>query len=158
MTLTPILASAVAAGCYAGAAGMLYTVGPRHLANAFVCGFAARLARDLLMDAGVTQNWATVVAAAVVVLVGMTTLRRHPAPLVVIATAVLPLAAAVPMLKAIVGLMNLSNLQGEPLAAATIALGGNLSKFFTTTLAIAVGLAAGLAILRLFSREEAVRT
>ena len=156
MEITPILTSAAWAGFYASGAGMLFTVGLRYLAYVFVCGFAGRLARDLLMGADLSQNWSTVLAAAVVALVGMTAMRRHPAPLVLLASSLLPLAAAVPIFNSIVGVMKVSALKGEPLAAASVALSANVAKFFTTTLAIAVGLAAGIVLFRLLGRSKEV--
>ena len=81
--------------------------------------------------------------------------RAGPANLVLIC-GVLPLGAAVAMFNLIFALMQVSSLQGEALGGASVALSANLGKMFTTSLAIAVGLAAGMAIVQLFRREEAV--
>jgi hypothetical protein len=51
--------------------------------------------------------------------------------------------------------MKVSTLKGEALSAASIALSANAGKALTGTLAIAVGLAAGIAIMKLFGREHA---
>jgi hypothetical protein len=67
---------------------------------------------------------------------------------------VLPLGAAVAMFNAITELMKVSSLKGEALSGASVALSANIGKVFTTSLAIALGLAAGIAIVRLFRREE----
>jgi hypothetical protein len=81
--------------------------------------------------------------------------RAGPANLVLIC-GVLPLGAAIAMFNLIFALMQVSSLQGEALDGASVALSANLGKMFTTSLAIAVGLAAGMAIVQLFRREEAV--
>jgi hypothetical protein len=101
-----------------------------------------------------SQNWSTAVAAAVVVLVAVAILRRHVVSPVVLVSGVLPLGAAVAMFNAIAALMKVSYLQGEALNGASVMLSANMGKVFTTSLAIALGLGAGMAIVRLFRREE----
>jgi hypothetical protein len=96
------------------------------------------------------------VAAAVLDLVAVAIIRRHTVSPVVLICAVLPLGAAVAMFNMLFELMRLSSLQGEALSGASVALSANLAKVFTTSLAIALGLGAGLAIVWLFRREEAV--
>ena len=44
---------------------------------------------------------------------------------------------------------------GDALTAASVALSANFGKAFTGTLAIALGLAAGMAIIRLVKRQDA---
>ena len=44
---------------------------------------------------------------------------------------------------------------GDALTAASVALNANFGKAFTGTLAIALGLAAGMAIIRLVKRQDA---
>jgi hypothetical protein len=97
-----------------------------------------------------------VVAAAVVVVVAVAIVRRHTVSPVVLICGVLPLGAAVAMFNLFFALRQVSSLQGEALGEASVALSANLGKMFTTSLAIAVGLAAGMAIVRLCRREEAV--
>ena len=92
--------------------------------------------------------------AAVVVLVAVTIIHGHVVSPAVLISGVLPLGAAVAMFNAIVALMNVSHLEGEALSGASVALIANMGKVFTTSLAIALGLGAGMAIVRLFRREE----
>ncbi len=108
------------------------------------------------MAAGLSQNWATVIAAAAVVLVAVALIRRHTVSPVVLVCGVLPLGATVAMFKLMLALMQVSSLTGEALTAASVALTANLGNVFTTSLAIALGLGAGLVVVRLFRREEAV--
>lgn len=101
-----------------------------------------------------SRNWSTVVAAAVVVLAAVAVIRRHVVSPVVVISGVLPLGAAVAMFNAIIELMKVSSLKGEALSASSVALSANTGKVFTTSLAIAVGLGAGMAIVRCFRPEE----
>jgi len=96
------------------------------------------------------------IAAAVVVVLAVAIIRRHTVSPVVLICGVLPLGAAVAMSNLIFALMQVSSFTGEALSGASVALSANLGKVFTTSLAIAVGLGAGMAIVRLFRREEAV--
>jgi hypothetical protein len=73
---------------------------------------------------------------------------------VVLITGVLPLGAAAAMFNAIIELMKLSSLKGEALSEASVALSANMGKVFITSLAIALGLGTGIAIVRFFRREE----
>ena len=154
MDLLAILMNSLWAGLFASGLGILLTAPARYLVPTFLCGFAGRLARDVFMIWGMGQNWSTAVAAAFVVLVAVGIIRRHLESPVVLVSGVLPLGAAVAMFNAIVALMNLSHLEGEALSRASVALSANTGKVFTTSLAIALGLAAGIAIVRLFSRER----
>ena len=141
------------AGVCALAVGILFTTPPRHLAGTFCCAVAGRIARDLLMGWGMTPNWATMPAAMVVVLVAVAILRGHVVSSVVLVSGVLPLAAAVSVFKSIIGVLRVSTLQGPAAGAEVIALVANVGRSFTVTLAIALGLAAGLAVVRLLGRE-----
>lgn len=100
------------------------------------------------------QNWATVIAAAVVVVAAAAILRRQTVSPVVLICGVLPLGAAVAMFNLIFALMQVSTVTGEALGGASVALSANLGKVFTTSLAIAVGLGAGMALVRMFRRGE----
>ena len=154
MDLLAILINSLWAGLFASGLGILLTAPLRYIAPAFLCGFAGRFARDAFMSWGMSQNWSTAVGAAVVVLVAVAIIRRLGVSPVVLVSGVLPLGAAVAMFNAIVALMNVSHLEGEALSGASVALSANMGKVFTTSLAIALGLGAGMAIVRLFRREE----
>jgi uncharacterized membrane protein YjjB (DUF3815 family) len=156
MHLSTILLNSLWAALFATGLGILLTAPLRYIVPTFLCGFAGRFVRDVCMGRGMSQNWSTVVAAAVLVLVAVAIVRRHRISPVVLVCGVLPLGAAVAMFNMIFALMQVSSLQGEALGGASVALSTNLGKMFTTSLAIAVGLAAGMAIVRLCRREEAV--
>ena len=101
------------------------------------------------------QNWATVIAAAVVVLARG---GDPPAPdglPVVLICGVLPLGSAVAMFNLIFALMQVSTVTGEALGGASVALSANLGKVFTASLAIALGLGAGMALVRFVWRHQA---
>ncbi len=154
MDLIAILTSSLWSGLFAGSLGIILTAGPRSIVPAFFCGFAGRFARDVLTGWGLTQNWSTAVAAAVVVLVAVVITRRHAVNPVVMVSGVLPLGAAVAMFNTIIDLMKVSSLKGEALNEAAVALVANTGKVFVTSLAIALGLTAGVVITRLFRREK----
>jgi uncharacterized membrane protein YjjB (DUF3815 family) len=154
MDLLAMLMNSLWAGLFASGLGILLTAPPRYLVPTFLCGFSGRLARDAFMSWGMGPNWATVVGAAVVVRVAVAILRRPGVSPVVLVSGVLPLGAAVAMFNAIVELMKVSSLKGEALSGASVALSANLGKVFAMSLAIALGLGAEMAIVRLFRREE----
>ena len=149
MDLSSILMNSLWAGLFAGGLGIILTAQPRYIFPAFLCGFAGRLARDALMSWGMGQNWSTVVVLAAAAII-----RRHAVSPVVLVSGVLPLGATVAMFNAIVELMKVSSLKDEALSGASVALSANIGKVFTMSLAIALGLGAGMAIVRLFRREE----
>ena len=109
MDLLAILMNSLWAGLFAGGLGILLTAPPRYIVPAFLCGFAGRFARDVFMSWGMSQNWSTAVAAAVVVLVAVAIIRRHVVSPVVLVSGVLPLGAAVAMFNAIIALMKVSS-------------------------------------------------
>jgi hypothetical protein len=104
-----------------------------------------------------SQNWATAVAAATVVLLAAAIVRRQAISPVVLISGVLPLGAAVAMFNLIVDLMKVSSSSGEALSAASVALIANAGRVSTGTLAIALGLGAGMAIVQFVKREELVQ-
>jgi hypothetical protein len=84
----------------------------------------------------------------------VTFIRGRELSPVVLVSGVLPLGAAVVMFNAIVELMKISSLEGEALGESSVALNANIGKLFTTSLAIAVGLAAGIAIVQLIRHRR----
>jgi uncharacterized membrane protein YjjB (DUF3815 family) len=156
MDPSAILLHALWAALFATGLGVMLTAPPRYLLAAFACGFLGRGVRDVCTGLGVNVNWATVIAAAAEVLVAVAITQGRRVSPVVLICGVLPLGAAVAMFNLIFALMQISVAKGEDLAAASTALTANAGKVFTTTVAIAIGLAAGMAIERLFKREEAV--
>ena len=155
MDLLTILKNSLWAAVFATGFGVILTTPARALVSCFVCGFTGRCVRDLCMGSGLSQNWATAVAAAVVVLLAATIVRRHAISPVVLICGILPLGSAVAMFNMIFDLMRVSSLQGEALSAASASLSANAGKVFTGTLAIALGLGAGMAIVRFVRRDDA---
>ncbi|HVO97162.1 MAG TPA: threonine/serine exporter family protein [Bryobacteraceae bacterium] len=154
MDLPTMLMNSLWAALFAAGLGILLTAPHRYLVPTFFCGFAGRLVRDLLVDRGLSQNWSTMVAAAVVVLVAAAIIRRHQVSPVVLVCGVLPLGAAVAMFNTIVGLMKLSSAQGDLVGGSSIAFTSNLAKVFMINLAVAGGIGAGVVIVRILTREE----
>jgi hypothetical protein len=104
------------------------------------------------MNTGLNQNWSTVVAAAIVVIVAAALIRKREVSPVVLITGVLPLGATVAMFNMISELMRVSSLTGDSLNVSSVAFVSNMGKAFTTSLAIAVGLAGGIYIAELLRR------
>lgn len=154
MDLATMLMNSLWSALFATGLGILLTAPYRYLAATFICGFSGRFVRDLLAGWGMSQNWSTVVAATVVVLAAAAMIRRQRVSPVVLICAVLPLGAAVAVFNTIAGLMKLSSSSGDLVNDASVAFTSNLAKAFTITLAIALGIATGVAILRLLKREE----
>lgn len=156
MDLSGILTNSVWAGLFSAGIAILVTAPPTYLVATFFCGLAGRLVRDLFMAWGTGQNWSTMIAAAVVVLVAVLIIRRRQVSPVVLFCAVLPLGAAVAMFNMIFELMKLSIAKGEALNSASLAFNSNLAKVFVISLCIGLGIAAGIAIVQLFRRKDAV--
>ena len=156
MDLPAILLNALWGGLFASGMAVSLTAPVRYVVPTFLCGLLARGGRDACVASGLSHNWATVIAAAAVVLVASAIARGHRVSPVVLICAVLPLGASVAMFNLIFGLMRVSSLQGEALAEASVALISNLGKVFTGSLALALGLLAGVAIVRVFKQEEAI--
>ncbi len=154
MDIITMLINSLWSGLFAGTLGFILTAPARYIAPTFFCGFLGRFARDLFASLGVSRNWSTAIASAVVVLVAMAIIRGHRVSPVVMICGILPLGAAVAMFNTIIELMRVSSLNGEALSKASVALSANMGKVFTTSLAIALGLAAGIAIIRFLRREE----
>jgi uncharacterized membrane protein YjjB (DUF3815 family) len=149
-----ILMHALWAALFAAGLGVMLTAPPRYLVAAFACGLLGRGLRDVFTGLGLNLNWATVIASAVVVLAAVAMLRRRQVSPVVLICGVLPLGAAVAMFNLIFALLQISSATGDAVATASMALTASAGKVFTTSVAIAVGLAAGLAIVRLSKRDE----
>jgi uncharacterized membrane protein YjjB (DUF3815 family) len=154
MDLWKIVLDGALAGSFAIALGVIFTAPPRYIVPVFFCGFSGRFVRDLLTSLGLSLNWSTMVAAAAVVLVGTVFIRRHAAAPVALVSGVLPLAASVSMFDAILALMTVSSAKGQALQNASASLISSSAKVFTASLAIAIGIAAGLAIVRVLRGEK----
>jgi uncharacterized membrane protein YjjB (DUF3815 family) len=154
VNVSTLIENSLWAALFATVVGILMTVPTRYLSATFLCGFFARFIRDVLMGWGMSQNWSTVIAAAALVLVAVAIVRRHQVPPAVLIGAVLPLSASVAIFNTIIGLMRVSSAQGDALEAATVALSANAGKAFIGTLALALGLGAGMTVARLLQGER----
>ncbi len=137
------------AGLFATAIAILLTCPRRHLVGTFVCAVVGRATRDLLVDGGMNQIWATVLAAAVIVPVGVAVIREHEVSPGILISGVLPLGAAVAIFETIAGVLRISTLQGQALEAAATKLSADAGKAFTVSLAIALGNGVGRAVVAL---------
>ena len=149
-----ILSQSLWAGLFAACLAMVLTAPRRLLLATFVCGFIGRAVRDVGVELGLNVTWATVIAAASLFLVASVLTRRRNVSPAVLVCAVIPLGAAIAMLDLIFAVMQASTASGHALAEAAIAVVANLGKVFATSLAIAVGLTAGITIARSFKRDE----
>lgn len=154
MDFSAILINCLWVGLFAAGMGILLTAPLKYIFPAFVCGFTGRLVLNLMMKYGASQNSSIVVATFSIVLIAGVILNREKVSPVVLITAILPLGATVAMLNTIIELMKVSSLKGELLNASSIALTANLGKAFTITLAIALGLAAGIGFINLFAKRK----
>ena len=115
-------------GSFATGLGVILTTPARALVSCFVCGFMGRCVRDLSMRGGLSQNWATAVAAAVVALLAVAIVRRQTISPVVLICGVLPLGSTVAVFNVLFDLMRVSSLTGEALSAASVSLSANAGK------------------------------
>jgi uncharacterized membrane protein YjjB (DUF3815 family) len=141
------------AGSFALALGVLFTAPRGYAPSLFLCGLAGRVVRELLTSVGMAPSWATVLAAISVVLVAVVMTRRHAVSPVVLVSAVLPLGGAASMFHGIVAVVRITSLQGDALAVASGTLVADMSRAFTITLAMALGLGSGMALVRFLKGE-----
>ena len=148
MSMLELLIVGLWTGAFAATFAIVFSAPLQAVVPSFCAGFVARIARDWLMHFGVSQTLATLAAAAAVVIVVEVTLVRRPgiSPIVML-SGLVPLGAAKAFFAAIIGFLKISTLKGEALAAAPAALLSNMSTLFKTTLAIALGAALGVAII-----------
>src|SRR5688572_16876509 len=97
MNLLELALPSLWAALFATGLAVRLTAPVRYLVPTFLCGFVGRAMRDVSMASGLSLGWATVIAAAAVVLVAVTMVRRHRVSPVVLVCGVLPLGATVAM-------------------------------------------------------------
>lgn len=149
-----ILTHSLWAGLFAAGLGVMLTAPARYLLACFFCGFIGRSVKDVTHGFGLDVNWATAAAALAVVLVAVALTRRQTVSPVVLICGALPLGASVAMFNLIFALMKVSTAKEAELAEASLALTSNLGKVFTVSLAVALGLGAGVALVKLFRRPD----
>jgi uncharacterized membrane protein YjjB (DUF3815 family) len=155
MDLIVILLNSLWAGIFSAGMAVVFSTPSWALVPSFCCGFIARVVRDLLMGWGASQNLATFVAAAVVIFIVVSLVRRPGVSPIVMLAGVIPLGAAGALFRAIVGFLEISSLKGEG-PSAPVALISNLSIVFTTTCAIAVGAWTGYLFGQSVRRDQLV--
>jgi uncharacterized membrane protein YjjB (DUF3815 family) len=135
-------------GLFAAMMGAIFSAPRSALLPCFIGGFAARLSRDMLLAQGASQELATVLASAMVVLTATLLIRRPGISPVVMISGVLPISASAAFFRAIIGFLRLSSTPADESSRVVLELVTNLSRVFTTTLAIAVGISAALLAVR----------
>ena len=155
MDLPAILLNALWAGLFAAGLAVIFTAPPRYLFAAFVCGAFGVTARAIAAELGLNANQATVIAAMGVVLAGSLFVRRQEMPPVVMASGIIPLAGSLAVFNTIFLLMRIPAAPADTLNDLVVDLSSNVAKVFATTLSIALGLGAGMAIVRLLKRDRA---
>jgi uncharacterized membrane protein YjjB (DUF3815 family) len=153
MDLFRMLLDSLLSGLFAGALGVLLTAPPSSIVPAVLCGFAGRAVRELLLSLSLGLGWASVAAGAAVVLIAAGLTRRHFVSPVILIGAILPLGPSTAVFNAILDLLRIPTLEGEAVREASISLIANASRAFTISLALALGLAVGITIVR-FVRGE----
>jgi uncharacterized membrane protein YjjB (DUF3815 family) len=152
-----MLLNSIWAGLFSAALAVVLTAPLRAIAPSLLCGFAARLIRNVLIGWGIVHGLAVIVAAAAGVLLAIALVgRKRNASLIAIVTGVLPLGAAVAFFNAIKGILEISSLKDQALVTASSQLAANLSTVFTTTLAIALGMGVGFLVARFFGMGRAL--
>jgi len=153
-----MLLNSIWAGLFAAALAVVLTAPPQAIVPSLLCGFAARLIRNILVGWGLSSSAAVVVAAAACVLLGLAlTSRRRSFSVIAIVTGVLPLGAAVALFNSIKGILNMSGLKEQALVTASAQLSANLSAVFTTTFAMVLGIGVGFLIARLLKWKSVLQ-
>ena len=99
------------------------------------------------------SNWATLIAATLVIFVAALLIRRPVVSPVVMVSALLPLGAALPFFRAIADFLSIPSMTAERLALLPQTMLSNLGKVFTTTVAIGVGVSVAIYVVRALRRE-----
>jgi uncharacterized membrane protein YjjB (DUF3815 family) len=147
----PMVLNGVWAGLFAAALAVVLTAPRQAIVPSLLCGFAARLIRNVLIGWGLSSSAAVIVAAAACVLLAIAlTSRRRSFSVIAIVTGVLPLGAAVALFNSIKGILDISSLKEQALITASAQLSANLSAVFTTTFAMVLGIGLGFLIARAF--------
>ncbi|MBP9191164.1 MAG: threonine/serine exporter family protein [Ignavibacteria bacterium] len=126
----------------------------KYIIPTFICGFTGVLTRDFLQNAGLSVNWATLVAAFIIVLLAGLMIRSQKVPPIVLICAVLPQWASVSMFSMLNDLRKVTTLSGDDLSKAATDLAANTAMVIIISFVIAIGFALGLAVLKLIYREE----
>jgi hypothetical protein len=153
MIPTALLSDGAWAGLFAAAMAIVSAAPYSGLLPSFCGSFVARFARDALVAAGVDLNWATLIAAALVIFVAAVLIRRPVVSPVVMVSALVPLGAALPFFRAIADFLRIPSMTAEGVALLPQTMLSNLGKVFTTTVAIGAGASVAIYLVRALRRE-----
>jgi uncharacterized membrane protein YjjB (DUF3815 family) len=156
MNIENILLDGLWSALFATAMSIRNSTPSKYIIPTFISGIVAVCTRDLLQNAGFSTNWSTLFAAFMIVISSGLFIRSQKVPPVVMVCAVLPLWASVSMFSMLDDLRKVSLLSGDALTKAAIDLSANSAVVFVITIAIALGFAAGLSVLRLIFRRESL--
>jgi uncharacterized membrane protein YjjB (DUF3815 family) len=156
MSIENILIDALWSALFATAMSIRNSTPYRFILPTFLSGAVAVCTRDLLENAGLSTNWSTLFAAFMIVISAGLFIRSQRVPPVVMVCAVLPLWASVSMFNMLNDLRKVSLLSGDALNQAAIDLSANTAIVFVITIVIALGFAAGLAVLKIIFRRESI--
>lgn len=156
MNLESILLDGLWSALFATAMSIRNSTPFKYIIPTFISSVIAVLTRDSLEQYGLSTNWSTLFAAFMIVLSAGLFIRSQRVPPVVMVCSVLPLWASVSMFGLLNDLRKVSLLSGSELNAAAIDLTANTAIVFVITVSIALGFAAGLALLKIFFRRESI--
>ena len=156
MSIENILLDGLWSALFAIAMSIRNSTPYKYIIPTFLSGIIAVCTRDFLENAGLSTNWSTLFAAFMIVISTGIFIRSQRVPPVVMVCAVLPLWASVSMFNMLNDLRKVSLLSGDALNKAAVDLSANTAVVFVITVAIALGFAAGLAVLRLIYRKESL--
>lgn len=156
MSIENILLDGLWSALFATAMSIRNSTPYKYILPTFISGVIAVLTRDLLENAGFSTNWSTLFAAFMIVISTGLFIRSQRVPPVVMICAVLPLWASVSMFTLLDDLRKVSLLSGDALNKAAIDLTANSAIVFVITIVIALGFAAGLAVLKVIFRRESI--
>ena len=156
MNLESILLDGLWSALFATAMSIRNSTPFKYIIPTFISSVIAVLTRDTLEHYGLSTNWSTLFAAFMIVISAGLFIRSQRVPPVVMVCAVLPLWASVSMFGLLNDLRKVSLLSGSELNAAAIDLSANSAIVFVITVSIALGFAAGLALLKLIFRRESI--
>lgn len=150
-----IIVSSLWAGLFSAALAIIFSAPTQSLWRCFVAGFAGYLVRCAMLASGSTLDLASLVAAALVVLVAVALVRRANVSPAVMVSALLPLGSAGALFRVLYDFLRLSRLPENQLDDVSQDLVVNISRVFTGTLALAIGVSAALLLVRFVMRRHA---
>lgn len=154
MIIQDILTNSLWCGLFACCMSILNSTPYKYIIPTFICGFTGIVVRDLLENAGLSANWATLFSAFMIVIIAGAVIRSKYIPPVVLICAILPQWATVAMFNFLNDLRKVSILSGEQLTNTTIQLTANFASLVIISLVIAIGFAIGIAVLKMIYRES----